>query len=125
MVLFQQCPKRFLYPSLLKQHMTLHTGELPFACTYCSMKYRLRKNLIAHMRSHTGEKPHACKFCGKRFTDYPGLHYHYNSFHKNDIVSKQIEEIKGNDDIGKLSKIHSTFSIEFLENDSIDELLNT
>lgn len=89
----QECPKRFLYAGQLKAHMTLHTGEKPYSCEFCSRKYRLKKSMEAHMRTHTGEKPHQCKYCSDFFKDYNDLRRHLNSDHKEDILSNFVNNV--------------------------------
>ncbi|GFT77411.1 hypothetical protein NPIL_582401 [Nephila pilipes] len=70
------CEKIFLYPSALKQHEVVHTGECPYPCDYCDKSYRYSSHLNRHVRTHTGEKPYLCLQCPKRFRDSSNLNRH-------------------------------------------------
>ena len=62
-----QCDAKYYYPSKLKVHQRVHTGERPFTCNYCKKQFRRADDLIMHERIHTGEKPYGCSECGWRF----------------------------------------------------------
>ncbi|KAM9322591.1 uncharacterized protein KZ484_020750 [Pholidichthys leucotaenia] len=70
------CGKRFKYASLLKMHISTHTGERPYSCKVCGKCFRRNDHLIVHTRTHTGEKPYPCNICGKRFRDASNLICH-------------------------------------------------
>lgn len=66
-----ECGVAFSKKHSLISHMTKHTGEKPFKCTFegCSMAFRLLSRRTEHMRSHTGETPFHCNIdgCDKKF----------------------------------------------------------
>ena len=52
-----ECKTSCSYPSELKRHMTVHTGEKPYRCTECGNAFSRKSSLTVHIRKHAGEKP--------------------------------------------------------------------
>ena len=68
--------RRIPAPLLSESHERTHTGERPFACTFCDKRFTESGHLYAHERTHTGERSFACALCDKRFTQSGGLKKH-------------------------------------------------
>ena len=53
-----------------------HTGEKPFACTYCSRSFADKSNLRAHLQTHLQTKKYSCPGCKKTFSRMSLLNKH-------------------------------------------------
>ncbi|VDO94565.1 unnamed protein product [Soboliphyme baturini] len=60
-----ECPTcgLVLYRHNFSTHYRIHTGELPFQCSFCDKRFRTSSALTVHTRCHTGEKPYTCTHC--------------------------------------------------------------
>lgn len=57
-------------------HMKVHSGNKPYACTFCEATFCRKPYLEVHMRTHTGERPFVCGTCNKRFSQKSSLNTH-------------------------------------------------
>ncbi|XP_055701661.1 zinc finger protein 91-like [Phlebotomus papatasi] len=65
-ILCTQCGKVFLGKSSLTLHQRTHTDNLPFECSVCSRKFKIKYYLTAHMKIHLEyRKTFPCKYCKK------------------------------------------------------------
>lgn len=83
-----ECDMRFKDRSTRKTHEKVHTEVKAFKCDFCEKQFRSKANRMEHMRTHTGEKPYICQTCNERFRTSTLYRIHINN-HGIPGVSKQ------------------------------------
>eukprot|EP00866_Antonospora_locustae_P001641 jgi/Antlo1/1641/158 len=63
---FENCSKAFSRPSLLQEHICVHTNTRTFHCSLCTKAYFKRSHLSVHMKSHYPKK-FQCTHCARSF----------------------------------------------------------
>ncbi|XP_058464608.1 zinc finger and BTB domain-containing protein 24-like [Malaya genurostris] len=69
-------------PEALLLHLNSHLDKLPYTCAACVVETVVIDKLTTlniHMRMH--ENPHKCPHCDRRYSTYPNVETHINTYH--------------------------------------------
>nr|CAH7724011.1 unnamed protein product [Callosobruchus chinensis] len=72
----EKCGKVLSSPSILKNHLLVHSGVRRFSCTICNKAFFQRRQLARHLMVHTDKKPFQCEKCPRGFTQRIRLRNH-------------------------------------------------
>ncbi|KAK7466735.1 hypothetical protein BaRGS_00037177, partial [Batillaria attramentaria] len=65
-----ECPATFAWRNQLVTHERIHSGEKPFQCYYCELRFRTSSNRFSHVRRMHTKKTFLCDTCGAGFHRY-------------------------------------------------------
>lgn len=72
----EHCGLSFVSSSVLKRHLTTHTGQKDFICDICDNRFARKFHLEMHLRTHFKLKPHKCDICEMSFRTLSDLNRH-------------------------------------------------
>lgn len=62
-----ECSKMLNSSGIMKRHLIIHTGEMPFMCTSCDSTFNQKIQLQKHMKNAHNEGMFRCTICNENF----------------------------------------------------------
>lgn len=82
-----ECSQVFCHKRYLAKHQrTVHNPNR--VCPYCGQQFTKKVKFESHVRKHTGERPFACSYCGVTFRESWHLKEHVKLVHESDKVTR-------------------------------------
>ena len=66
----------------MKRHVTNTHDEKRYKCLYCERAYNQRQLFEEHMNTHTGNAPFSCEICGLKFKCNSNMYAHVRGVHQ-------------------------------------------
>ncbi|GMR31339.1 hypothetical protein PMAYCL1PPCAC_01534, partial [Pristionchus mayeri] len=79
-----ECGKKLSTKRTLNEHLLIHSGEKPFTCEHCEMRFRFKSHRYIHLREFHKIKLYSCLTCGEQFHRKAQLSKH-QFIHKDNI----------------------------------------
>lgn len=81
------CNKTFSKQTFYQDHLNTHTGEEPYECQSCEMKFKSRYERNSHFKLCAGLQKIECEICQQSFSHRASLYNHKVAKHSDNVLS--------------------------------------